>query len=50
MDGKILVTLGDDTQLEILGEEGDWLKVGLTGFVSKKFVSTGEDMGSTLNS
>ena len=39
LDGKVLVTLGEGTLLEILGEDGDWLKVGLTGFVNKKFVS-----------
>lgn len=39
MKGRVLGTLEAGMELEILGEEGDWLKVGVTGFVHKKFVS-----------
>jgi len=38
MKSRVLGALGTGTELEILEERGEWLKVGLTGFVHRKFV------------
>ena len=40
-----------DTDLEILGEEGDWWKVraaGKEGYVGKKYVAVSESLGSEV--
>ena len=39
MKGRVLGALNQGTELEILEEAGEWLKVGVTGFVHRKFVS-----------
>ena len=39
MNGAILGTLNSGTPLEILEESGEWIKVAVTGYVSKKLVA-----------
>lgn len=47
MNGAVLGTLNSGTSLEVLEESGEWLKVAVTGFVSKKLVTINKNASST---